>query len=105
MLNSCEICFGGTTGLDSLESEQGCVTFVNNEKHSRVIALHPNPVNSQLTVALPANSKAFMVDLYGKKVIEKIQAGTNDLTELKAGAYLLIVESENKRDVFKVLKE
>lgn len=105
MLNSCEICYRGTTGLDSLESEQSCVTSVNNEKHNRVIALHPNPVNNQLTVVLPANSKAFMVDLYGKKVIEKIQAGTNDLSELKAGTYLLIVESENKRDVFKVLKE
>lgn len=105
-LNSCDICYGGTTGIDSLESEDACVTSIPvKHKNNSGIQLYPNPVTDQLMVTLPINSNAYMVNIYGNRVINKIQSGMNDLSELNAGAYFLVVEQANKREVVKVVKE
>ena len=104
MLNSCEMCYGGTTGIDSLESEQACITSINTAINNEV-QLHPNPVVDQLMVSLPINATGILVDIYGNHVKSSIQSGTNNVSGLKSGVYFLIVSTEGKREVVKVIKQ
>lgn len=103
-LNSCEICYGGTTGIDSLESEQACITSINTAINNEV-QLHPNPVVDQLTVSLPANANGSIVNIYGNQVISNIRSGANDVSNLKTGVYFLIVSTEDKKEIVKVIKQ
>ena len=104
MLNSCGRCCGGTTGLDSLASEQACITSINTVDNRIETQLHPNPVVDQLIVSLPVNSTSFMIDTHGHQVIKEIQSGVNNVSQLKAGIYFLIVTNEDKNEVIKVIK-
>ena len=104
MLNSCGRCYGGTTGLDSLASEQACITSINTVDNRIETQLHPNPVVDQLIVSLPVNSTSFMIDTHGHQVIKEIQSGVNNVSQLKAGIYFLIVTNEDKNEVIKVIK-
>ena len=104
-LNSCEICYGGTTDLDSLESEQACIESIGAASYNRGIQLHANPVADQLMASLPIKSSGFIVDFFGNKVIKEIRSGANNVSNLKTGVYFLIVTTEDIKEVVKVIKQ
>lgn len=86
----------------------------NVVKSTASVIAYPNPANDMLNVlvnaASPSESKIYLTDIAGRKVMIKESALTQgknkvelNTTKLNAGAYFLTVEYGTKKDVIKVL--
>ena len=105
-LNSCGICYGGTTGLDSLQSEEQCLpTSVYPASPKAVISVSPNPFDNQITIEAPDNATISLTDCYGKILARHIATGQFDASHLHPGMYFLIVESEGEKYSTKLFKK
>jgi hypothetical protein len=80
------------------------------------IRLYPNPLNNFLTMEINANettTKTIRVtDMLGKILIEEVKVVTSgqntfmfDLSGYASGLYMVILNSSNSQQVFKVVKE
>jgi len=105
-LNSCGVCYGGTTGLDSLQSEEQCLpTSVYPASSKAGISVSPNPFDNRITIEAPGNAAIFLTDCYGKILAQHIAPGLFDASHLNPGMYFLIVESEGEKYNTKIFKK
>lgn len=105
-LNSCGVCYGGTTGLDSLQSEKQCLpTSVYPASSKTVISVSPNPFDNRITIEAPDNAIISMTDCYGKIIAHHIVTSLFDASHLKPGMYFLIVESKGEKHCTKLFKK
>ncbi len=90
------------------------VTNVNTDI-TQEVKVFPNPVNDLLTIklsqALMSNSSINLYQLNGKIVSKEFQQGREsnefiiDLSQISAGLYILVIESENKKATYRIVKE
>lgn len=70
------------------------------------IKVYPNPTESKLIIeSFYSIDKISIHSLIGKKILEKHNTSTIDLTNLKAGVYLLNISTENRTEVLKIVKK
>jgi hypothetical protein len=70
------------------------------------ITVYPNPTSSQLTIGSVQPVESVSVyTLRGQKVLEKCKTSVIDLTSLKAGMYLITINTNYRSECFKVVKE
>ena len=91
--------------------KQSLLTGVQPTLSELSVLVYPNPVKNELTVVLPQQMKANVTihDLLGQQVFNSEFHGENqyekiDISNLRQGMYLLIIESEGQRFVKKIVK-
>jgi hypothetical protein len=105
-LNSCDICYGGTTGLSLEVSETQCLLSSAIDLHlPSGIVVAPNPFGDEILLQAPGNALFSLADCYGKILKKDIAAGRFDASTLSAGMYFMTAEYEGERYVFKLLKQ
>lgn len=105
-LNSCKICYDGTTGLDSLQSEELCITTSTRALPAQNRwSVSPNPFDRQITIEAPDDATIFITDCYGNTVARNIAPGLFDTSRLNPGLYFLIVERAGEKQVAKLFKK
>ncbi len=102
--NSCGICVNGNTGIDSLASEQQCVTGIVELTLENNLKAAPNPFNEELILNLPIGSEAILVDIHGKKVMTRLVSGKTNTSGLTKGIYFLSIEAPDKTEVQRLIK-
>lgn len=105
-LNSCAICFGGTSGLDSLTSESKCTTSgIDFETETNLIRVSPNPFTDEIRVNLTSSvASAQLYDGFGKLIEANITSDVYKTSHLKAGIYILVIRDGEKRTQLKLIK-
>lgn len=105
-LNSCDVCYDGTTGLNLQQSEEQCMTTALYSELSKVkIIVSPNPFDSQINIQAPDNAKITLTDSYGRVLATDITSGLFETGQLNSGLYFLIVESEGEKQVLKIVRK
>lgn len=102
-------------------SDSGYV-FINNNLNIQVnfsttnltpqrpsnVVIYPNPVTDFLTINTPNLTKISIYDLHGQKLIDYTtskQTEKLNLSSLKAGIYMLTIETDNKKHTYKLVKQ
>jgi len=92
-----------------LSFEQPNTGIANLANTSKSIKLFPNPANSTVTIEnLPVNTVIQITDMQGKliqKIIPTDACKAVNVTQFVKGLYLIIISSENKHIVEKLLVE
>ncbi len=96
--------FDPSTGGANLRT--GSVTGVSLGEFSE-IAIYPNPSKNQVNIKLPRQSASdvTVLDLQGKKVIEKVQVNDQLSFRLTKGTYIVRITIEGKHYEQKVIFE
>jgi sugar lactone lactonase YvrE len=85
------------------------LTIINNNVNSGGFVIYPNPVKDFLIIkGNTVVNKVTIFNSLGQKMFEKDQNNnefTVDVTKLSSGIYFINVESDNKKQVLKVIKE
>lgn len=68
------------------------------------ISVYPNPFSNEFNTIIPENTKSYIVDIYGKKQHIEVVNGITNTSSLLSGCYFLILESNNKCEVIRLLK-
>ena len=104
-LNSCDICYGGTTGLNLSQSEVQCLsTSIDLASSDIKVIVSPNPFDNQINIQAPDNSKISLIDCYGRVLASDISSGLFDAGHLKSGMYFLVVENDGKKQTIKIIR-
>lgn len=105
-LNSCKICYGGTTGIDSLASENQCTpSGIDIEMVTNLNKVSPNPFTDEIRVTLTSGvSNAQLYDGFGKLVEANVTSDVYNTSHLKAGVYLLVIREGEKKIQTKLVK-
>ena len=85
------------------------VTGINRIENNS-IDIYPNPTNGIIEIGLVENkiSKISILDISGKKIIEKIPGAQNETIDLSGfgnGLYIIMVETDKKIYTAKIIKE
>lgn len=105
-LNSCDICYEGTTGLNLSQSEAQCIsTSIDLTLSDVKVIVSPNPFDNQINIQTPDNAKIYLIDCYGRLLASDISSGLFDTGHLKSGMYFLVVENEGKKQTIKIIKK
>ena len=84
-----------------------CYTSIS-ENPNHVFELYPNPVSDILTISSEkVNYVAVVTNLLGEKMMKVNSTGLSsiiDMSELSSGIYLVTLEGENFRQVYRVVK-
>ncbi len=90
--------------IDDLELNTPKVNEVN------FVSIYPNPTTNYLNIVLPEKytmNKVFLFDIRGRKIIEENIFGNEtqlNLSSLVEGTYILIIDTEERKIVEKVIK-
>ena len=105
-LNSCKICYNGTTGLDSLSSESKCtISGIDSDTETNQHNVSPNPFTDELRVTLRSpQASAQLYDCFGKLIEPNVTSDVYPTTHLKAGVYILVIREGEKRTQSKLIK-
>jgi hypothetical protein len=100
---------GNTTNMNSqtdvLEVDNCSLSFAtgaNEFSMHSALSISPNPANDKVNIVLQENTQVFtasLFDITGKQVLKKTissHAGTLDVSDLAAGAYILKILSEGE---------
>lgn len=105
-LNSCDICYDGTTGLTFSQSEAQCIsTSLDLASSEAQVIVSPNPFESQINIQTPHNAKISLIDCYGRVLASDISSGLFDTGHLKSGMYFLVVENDGKKQTIKIIRK
>lgn len=95
--NSCGICVEGKTGLDSLESEQQCLsTGIWEHNNINGTFATPNPFDEVLLLNLPAQATTSLFDVQGQPLMTQLVSGSINTSSLPKGCYILKISTEDK---------
>lgn len=105
-LNSCKICYGGTTGLDSLTSESKCITSgIDSETETNQHNVSPNPFTDELRITLTSpQASAQLYDCFGKLIEPNVTPDVYKTNHLKAGIYFVVIREGEKKTQLKLIK-
>ena len=102
---------GKTYVYDSASTPIKYITFTNfpeslsvNDFVNTNLTLYPNPAQNVLNIDINQELSGCIYDLTGKKLLN-FSTKTIDISQLKAGIYILDVISEDKRYIKKIIKE
>lgn len=96
--------FDGSVPMNKLTAG-GLGTLAIDENYSYGIGVYPNPVSSTLNITGLENSTSYLYNSIGQLVLSS-NMSTIDLNSFDRGAYILVVEDENKNQTnFKILKK
>ena len=96
--------FDGSIPMSKLTAG-GLGTLAIDENYSYGIGVYPNPVSSTLNITGLENSTSYLYNSIGQLVLSS-NLSTIDLNSFDRGAYILVVEDENKNKTnFKILKK
>tara|TARA_B100001057_G_scaffold45171_1_gene40275 strand:+ start:3461 stop:4141 length:681 start_codon:yes stop_codon:yes gene_type:complete len=96
--------FDGSIPMSKLTAG-GLGTLAIDENYSYGIGVYPNPVSSTLNITGLENSTSYLYNSIGQLVLSS-NMSTIDLNSFDRGAYILVVEDENKNQTnFKILKK
>ena len=96
--------FDGSVPMSKLTAG-GLGTLAIDENYSYGIGVYPNPVSSTLNITGLENSTSYLYNSIGQLVLSS-NMSTIDLNSFDRGAYILVVEDENKNQTnFKILKK
>jgi len=105
-LNSCKVCYDGTTGLNLQQSEEQCIPTALYSASSEIkVIVSPNPFDSQVNIQAPDNAKIKLTDSYGRVLATDITSGVFETGQLKSGLYFLIVEIDGEKHVQKIIRK
>ena len=81
-----------------------------NDFRNVSINIYPNPTNGIIEIDLANNkiNKISIVDISGRKIIEKVQLNRNeklDLSDFGSGLYIIMFETDKKHYISKIIKE
>jgi hypothetical protein len=105
LLNNCLICYGGTTGIDSLQSVELCLASNTKPQNNIIIKASPNPFDREISVELPLNAQGYVADVTGNIVIHAITNESTNTAHLAPGLYFLIITTEQGRHIIKMMKQ
>ena len=86
---------------DTLTIRSGCVEevgAVNDNEDSQKITIFPNPAGDELNMSFTPGHrfvKAFIFDMFGKKVFEGLPQESYEVRYLPAGIYLFVLTDKN----------
>lgn len=102
--NSCGICVEGETGLDSLESEQNCITGIYETSTPNNALASPNPFEENLQLDIPAQATASLLDIQGQEIMTNLKSGGVPTAHLPKGCYILRVSTADKVSTLRLVK-
>ncbi len=101
-----------------IESNDGCISDTSNmiiiseidcsgiEEQSDLVTIYPNPTSNFITINTKDKINSIkIIDLMGKVVSIDLNQNTIDLSNLANGVYTLVIATENKSYLKKVIKK